>query len=279
MSCTDLFCLPIFVSPLRLGCESGPHHSHVSWLFQESPSLPSWCKLCHSCCTHSAFSSKTCPLLPRKLHLVPLHTVVPAGLEHRNQDKVCCPRTALSTVEHIYEQDLNKRDVFQLLPNNRQRVCPASPSTSWDPDPNSSLLYHCQTLAELSFCLLPGLSATRAERRGEEEVEWVMSFKLERGDIFLVESVHTYPRRDWKMGKEQSPVYIDVQIAMGWPARSRSTVPWQEAGVGSSQITSASCFISKVLGEEICSEVKLVIAQARRRLGLQWVGSPWGLLC
>lgn len=49
--------------------------------------------------------------------------------------------------------------------------------------------------------------------------------------------------------------------------------------MGSSQIIRASCFISKVLGEEICSEVKLVIVQARRRLGLQWVGSLWGLLC
>lgn len=49
--------------------------------------------------------------------------------------------------------------------------------------------------------------------------------------------------------------------------------------MGSSQIMSASCFMSEVLGEEICSEVKLVIVQARRRLRLQWVGSLWGLLC
>lgn len=81
------------------------------------------------------------------------------------------------------------------------------------------------------------------------------------------------------MGQEQRPAHIAVQMAMGWPARSRSTVPSQEAGVGSSQTLSASCFISEVLGEEICSEVKLVIAQARRRLRLQWVGSLWGLLC
>lgn len=46
---------------------------------------------------------------------------------------------------------------------------------------------YCTTVKlsqELSFSFLPGLSATIAERRGEEGVEWVMPFKLERGDIF-----------------------------------------------------------------------------------------------
>lgn len=97
----------------------------------------------------AALSSTACPLLPRRLHPLPLHTVGPAGLGHRNQDKGCCPRTALSTVGHICETDLSKGDVFQPLPSSRPRLCPASPSTSWNPDPNPSLLHHCQTLPEL----------------------------------------------------------------------------------------------------------------------------------
>lgn len=114
-----------------------------------------------------------------------------------------CP-AVLSTVERICEGDVNKRDVFQPLPNSRLRVCPASPGTSWGPDPNPSLLHQCQTLPEPSFCLFPGLSASRAERRGEEKVEWLMFFKPERGYIFLVESVHTYPRKDCKLERNRT---------------------------------------------------------------------------
>lgn len=82
------------------------------------------------------------------------------------------PGQALCSVGHICGRDLDKKDLFQPLWSSRLRVCPASPSTSWNADPNPSLLYHCQTPPEPSFCLLPGLCASRAERRGEEEVEW-----------------------------------------------------------------------------------------------------------
>lgn len=71
----------------------------------------------------TAFSSRACPLLSRKLHLLP--RVVPAGREHRSQDKVCCPVRAFSTMDHIYKTDLNMKDVLQPSPQSSLRVCPS----------------------------------------------------------------------------------------------------------------------------------------------------------
>lgn len=52
-----------------------------------------------------------------------------------------------------------------------------------------------------------------------------MSFKPERV-LYILGGVSAHVSKEGlKIGKEQSPAHITVQIAMGWPAWSRSTLP------------------------------------------------------
>lgn len=170
---TSPFWFLIFPSPLRLGWESDPHRKQVS-SHDENSAIAAAPTLV------SPDSNRAWPWLSKKLHLLPLPRVVPAGMEPRSQDKVCCPLMAFSTVYHIYKTDLNKKDLVQPSPRSRLRVCiPPTPHCGVQTrnHPCCITVKHIQSPAFVSFqaCL---------QRKGEEKAEWVMSLKPERGDIF-----------------------------------------------------------------------------------------------
>lgn len=117
---TSLYWFLVFPSPLRLSCERGSHHTSRFPANSDAAAAPTLIT--------SAFTSRACPLLSRKLLPLPFPRVVPAGLEYRSQNKDRCPVIAFSTVDHIYKTDLSKKDMFQPLARSRLGVC--SPPTA-----------------------------------------------------------------------------------------------------------------------------------------------------
>jgi len=113
----------------------------------------------------TAFSSRACPLLSRKLHPLPLPRVVPAGLEHRSQNKVFCPVIAFPAADHNYKTDPNMKDVFQPSPHSRLRVFPpptAQLGVQTQNHPCCITVKHFQSPAFVSF--QAGLQAEERKR-------------------------------------------------------------------------------------------------------------------